>query len=68
MATWLTERLSNEVTARTRTTNTRIADRFATLGQDQIERVCAWLDRLAPSSKTLDQLQRLSDELAEQVH
>ena len=41
LATWLTERLSNEVTARTRTTNTRIADRFAALGQDQIERVCA---------------------------
>ena len=67
LATWLTERLSNEVTARTRTTNTRIADRFAKIGHDQIERVCAWLERRAPSKKVLEQLERASEEVSEEA-
>jgi hypothetical protein len=67
LATWLTERLSNEVTSRTRATNTKIAERFAQLGHEQIERICAWLDRQAPSVKLLEQLERASNELAEEV-
>ena len=43
LATWLTERLSNEVAARTRLTNQRIAERFAKLAHEQIEKSCAWL-------------------------
>ena len=67
LATWLTERLSNEVAARTRATNARIAERFTRLAHDQIERTVAWLDRQAPSTKTLDQLERLSHEASEVI-
>jgi hypothetical protein len=66
-ATWLTERISNEVAARTRATNSRIAERFTALAHDQIERVCAWLDRQAPSGKALHKLEELSNEAAEVV-
>jgi hypothetical protein len=67
LATWLTERLSNEVTSRTRATNAKIADRFTALAHDQIERISAWLDRQAPSKKALDQLERAAEDLAEEV-
>ena len=65
LATWLTEKISNEVASRTRATNTRIAERFTRLAHDQIERVVAWLDRQAPPTKILDQLERLSHEASE---
>ena len=67
LATWLTERISNEVASRTRATNARIADRFTRLAHDQIERTTQWLDRQAPSAKTLDQLERLGHEAQEVV-
>ena len=67
LATWLTERLSNEVAARTRETNTRIADRFARLAHDQIERVVAWLDKRSPPPRVLDQLERTAQEASEMV-
>jgi hypothetical protein len=67
LATWLTERLSNEVAARTRATNGRIAERFTRLAHDQIERTAAWLDRQAPTTKVLDQLERLSHEASEMI-
>jgi len=67
LATWLTERLSNEVAARTRETNTRIADRFARLADDQIERVVAWLDKRSPPPRVLDQLERTAQEASEMV-
>jgi hypothetical protein len=67
LATWLTERLSNEVTSRTRGTNAKIADRFTSLAHDQIERISAWLDRQAPSKKVLDQLERAAEDLVEEV-
>lgn len=67
LATWLSERLSNEVTARTRATNAKIANRFAQLGHDQIERVCAWLDRQAPPAKMLERLDRAAEEANEVV-
>jgi hypothetical protein len=65
LATWLTERISNEVTARTRQTNTKIADRFATLGREQVERLCSWIDRQAPSRKALEQLEQAAEEVNE---
>jgi hypothetical protein len=67
LATWLTERLSNEVAARTRETNTRIADRFARLAHDQIERVVTWLDKRSPPPRVLDQLERTAQEASEMV-
>ena len=67
LATWLTERLSNEVAARTRDANARIADRFARIAHDQIERVCAWLDQRTPPPRALDQLERTAHEAAEMV-
>jgi hypothetical protein len=67
LATWLTERLSNEVTNRTRATNVRIEQRFADLARDQIEQVCAWLDRQAPNRRVLEQLERAAEEVHEVV-
>jgi hypothetical protein len=64
LATWLTERLSNEVAARTRATNLRIESRFAELAHDQITRVCAWLDRQAPPEKMLDRIERAAEEMS----
>ncbi len=57
LATWLSERLSNEVAARTRTTNARIADRYTRLAHQQINRVSEWLNRQAPPQSMLAQLQ-----------
>lgn len=65
VATWLTERLSNEVASHTRQTNQKITDRFARLAHDQIERVCRWLNEQVPSSKSLDQLERVATEARE---
>jgi len=58
IATWLTERLSNEVASHTRATNQKITDRFARLTHEQIERLCRWLDEQAPTPKSLDHLDR----------
>jgi hypothetical protein len=62
LATWLSEKLSNEVASRTRSTNQRISDRFARLVHEQIERTCAWLDQRAQSMKVLAQLDGLVQE------
>jgi len=61
VATWLSERLSNEVSAHTRSTNQKITDRFTRLAHDQIEKLCRWLDEQAPSSRTLDDLAKSLD-------
>ncbi len=57
LATWLSERLSNEVAAQTRATNQRIEERFARLAHAQITRVCDWLRRQTPSPRQLGQLE-----------
>ena len=44
LATWLTEKLSNEVTNRVRATNRRIGERFGQLAHRQIDKLCEWLD------------------------
>lgn len=64
LLTGLTERLSNEVARQTRATNNRIADRFARLAHDQIERTCAWLDRQAVPTRMIERLDRAAGELA----
>lgn len=61
----LIERLSNEVSQRTRATNKRIADRFAELAHRQIEQVIAWLGRQATSAQQLSKLETLTARLAE---
>lgn len=67
LATWLTERLSNEVAAHTRQTNQKITDRFSRLAHDQIEQICRWLNEQVPAVKALDQIQRALDEARELV-
>jgi hypothetical protein len=63
LATWLTEKLSNEVATRTRSTNRRIAERFAELAHTQIGQVADWIDAQAPSTRQLDELERVAEEL-----
>jgi len=64
LATWLGEKLSNEVTWRARRTNRRIAERFAKLSQEQIDRVCDWLERQAPSGADIRKLERMAESVA----
>jgi hypothetical protein len=65
LATWLSERLSNEVSSHTRSTNSRIADRFTRLAHEQIEKSREWIDRQAPPQKALDQLERAANDMAQ---
>jgi hypothetical protein len=65
LATWIGEKLSNEVTARSRAANARIAQRFTRLAEEQVERICKWLDGQVPSSAQLMKLERHADALAE---
>jgi hypothetical protein len=63
LAAWLTERLSNEVAARTRQANRAIADRFEQLAHEQIDRAIAWLEQRAPTSEALLKLQHTAEAL-----
>ena len=63
LATWLTEKLSNEVAMRTRATNRRIAERFSDLAHQQIGQICDWLDAQAPTERELHELERAAEEL-----
>ena len=65
LATWLGERLNNEVTSRTRAANRAIGDRFAQLAHEQIEAACAWLDRQAPATAAMERLEELAGEVAD---
>jgi hypothetical protein len=67
LATWLTEKLSNEVTTHVRGTNRRIGERFAQLAHQQIEQLCAWVDTNVPEARTLKKLDRAAEELAEAI-
>ncbi len=66
-ATWLGEKLSNEVTRRTRATNRQISERFEQLACEQVERVRQWLDRRAPQINELNRLERIADEISEGI-
>jgi hypothetical protein len=63
LATWLTERLSNEVASRTRQANRSINDRFEALAHEQIERAVAWLQSRAPSSAAIEKLRKAAEAL-----
>ena len=63
LATWLTERLSNEVASRTRQANRSINDRFERLAHEQIVRALAWLETRAPTNAELDRLRRSAEAL-----
>jgi len=63
LAAWLTERVSNEVAARTRQANRAIADRFEQLAHEQIDRAIAWLEDRAPTAEVLVKLQRTAETL-----
>ncbi len=65
LATWLGEKLSNEVTSRTRQANRQITERFTALGHQQIERIVQWLEQQAPAGAVLDKLEGLANELSE---
>ncbi len=67
LVTWLTERISNEVSIRTRATNRKMDQRFERLAHDQIQRICEWMDRQAPTVKELFELEKLANKLAEEV-
>ena len=67
LATWLTERLSNEVASRTRLTNTRISQRFGKLAHEQIEATCAWLQSRAPAKRALDELDDRANRISESL-
>jgi hypothetical protein len=63
LATWLTERLSNEVASRTRQANRSINDRFERLAHEQIVRAIAWLETRAPTIAELEKLRRSAEAL-----
>ena len=63
LITWLTERVSNEVTARARLTNRRIAERFTRLAHQQIVATSAWLAKQAPTRQQIELLQQRCDDL-----
>ncbi len=64
LATWITEKISNEVGSRTRAANRTIADRFTTLTHEQIRRTCDWLAQQAPTEAELSTLEAAADHLA----
>jgi hypothetical protein len=67
LATWLTEKLSNEVSARTRAANNAIANRFTRLAHQQIKSTLAWLQQQAPTTREIERLQSLADEISESL-
>lgn len=56
LVVWLGERMSNEVAAKTRETNRRIAERFSELCERQVARVVQRLEQMAPSRELVERL------------
>ena len=67
LATWLTERLSNEVASRTRQANRAIAARFEKLAHEQIRRSIAWVESRAPRLAEINMIEAMADELEEEA-
>ncbi len=65
LATWIGERLSNEVAARARATNKTIETRFTELVRKQIQSTNAWLDRQTPATRAIEDLSKKCDDLSE---
>lgn len=61
--TWLTERLSNEVSARTRATNRAMAERYQQLTARQVDAAITWLDQQAPAARDLEKIAAELDRL-----
>lgn len=64
LATWITERLSNEVATQAKATNRRIAERFGQLAHRQIDQTIQWLQSLAPEAGTIDRIEELAEQTA----
>ena len=56
LTTWLTEKLSNEVTTKVRDTNTAISERFTQLAHQQIKAASDWADHQSPTASSIKQL------------
>ena len=67
LATWITERISNEVASRTRRANRTIAARFERLAHDQLRRSIAWIESQAPRLAELDAIEAMANELQESI-
>lgn len=67
LATWLGERLSNEVASRARAANYAIASRFTRLAHEQIRATSQWLQSQAPDTRALDALVRLADDISQMI-
>ncbi len=65
LATWVGERLSNEVKGRVGETNRRIQARFERLIDELIDRTRAWLDGRVPAARELAALEDRVDGLEE---
>jgi hypothetical protein len=67
LATWITERISNEVSSRTRQANRTIAQRFEKLVHEQIRRSIAWIESQAPPAAQLDAIGSAADALEDAI-
>jgi hypothetical protein len=67
LATWLTEKLSNEVAARTRQANRAIASRFERLARQQIRQTIAWVESQAPRLGEIDAIESMANDLQESL-
>ena len=66
LATWLTEKLSNEVASRTRQANRAIAMRFERLAHaDQC--AIAWIESRAPRLSEIDAIESMANDLQESL-
>ena len=63
LATWLTERLSNEVASRTRQANRAIADRFEKLAHQQLRAASEWLAKRAPTAPQLSKMRATAESI-----
>jgi hypothetical protein len=63
VATWVSEKLSNEVAARARAANNAISSRFTRLAHQQIQQTTKWLDAAAASTRALDQIESLAERI-----
>ena len=63
LATWLGEKLSNEVTARAKEANYRICKRYSDLVTRQLGRYVQWLEERVPKTEELDRLEVLLDKV-----
>ena len=68
LATWLTERLSNEVASRTRLANRTIAARFERLAHQQLRQTLGWIEARAPKFSEIESIEAMADQMQESIH